>query len=115
MRAELGVRTGVEAEQYYREKLHGITLYVVKRTLKMINSRLDDIMSKKGCDASNMYDEELLEAEQEFSDDDLEKETKKARKLAKRTGKKRTDGDMSDGSLEEGELPGERGGPAPRS
>ena len=53
---------------------------MVKRTLKLINSRLDDLMAQRGCDASNMFDEELLPTEQEFSDDDEEKEAKKLRK-----------------------------------
>lgn len=30
-------------------------------------------MKKKGCDASNMFDEEVVQEEQEFSDDDDEK------------------------------------------
>ena len=34
-------------------------------------------MNKKGCDASNFYDEELSESDQEFSDDEKEKEHKK--------------------------------------
>jgi len=58
--------------------------FVVKRTLKTINSQLDNIMSQKGCDASNMYDEELTHEEQELSDDDDEKERKRANKLNKR-------------------------------
>jgi H/ACA ribonucleoprotein complex non-core subunit NAF1 len=37
-------------------------------------------MSKKGCDASNIYDEEIAEHDQEFSDDEKEKEAKKAKK-----------------------------------
>ena len=48
--------------------------------MKLINSRLDDILSKKGCDASNMFDEEVMPTEQEFSDDDDEKEAKRLRK-----------------------------------
>lgn len=47
----------------------------------------------KGCDASNMFDEELAPDEQEFSDDEHEKEQKRLKKL-RRTGK-----------LEEGEIP----------
>jgi hypothetical protein len=54
---------------------------VVKRTMKLINGKLEEIMKKKGCDASNMFDEELMPTEQEFSDDDEEKEAKKLRKL----------------------------------
>ena len=56
-----------------KEALHGKECFVVKRCLKLINSRLDSIMKQKGCDASNMFDEELGQDEQEFSDDDAEK------------------------------------------
>lgn len=51
-------------------------------------------MNKKGCDASNFFDEELSEKEQEFSDDDKEREYKKAKKLAKKSK-----------NFEEGEIP----------
>ena len=78
-----------------RESLHGCDLYLVKRTLKLINNRLDQLLQSKGCDASNMFDEELAPEEQEFSDDEDEKEQKKLRKL-RRSGK-----------LEEGEIPSE--------
>ena len=47
----------------------------------MINGRLDEIMAKKGCDASNMFDEEVHPTELEFSDDEEEKEQKRLRKL----------------------------------
>ena len=67
-----------------KEQLHDKHVYVVKRTMKVINSKMDDIMKKKGCDASNMYDEEVLETEQDFSDDEMERETKRLRKNLKR-------------------------------
>jgi hypothetical protein len=54
--------------------------WVVKRTMKLINGHLDEIIAKKGCDASNMFDEEVLPTEQEYSDDEEEKEAKKLRK-----------------------------------
>jgi len=76
-----------------KEALHGKECFVVKRCLKLINSRLDSIMKQKGCDASNMFDEELGQDEQEFSDDDAEKEFKRLKKQKKR------------GDFEEGELP----------
>jgi H/ACA ribonucleoprotein complex non-core subunit NAF1 len=76
-----------------REALHGKECFVVKRCLKLINSRLDSILKQKGCDASNMFDEELGQDEQEFSDDDQEKEFKRLKKQKKR------------GDFEEGELP----------
>jgi hypothetical protein len=52
-------------------------------------------MSKKGCDASNIYDEEL--SDQEFSDDDQEKAHKKQKKQ-KRNMKKIT-ADLEDGEI----------------
>jgi|LauGreDrversion4_2_1035121.scaffolds.fasta_scaffold333092_2 hypothetical protein len=56
-------------------------------------------MSKKGCDASNIYDEEVPVEDQEHSDDEVEKEAKRALKKKKQL-KRRAD---SDSSLEEGE------------
>ena len=57
-----------------RESLHGYDIFLVKRTLKLINNRIDKILKNKGCDASNMFEEELAPDEQEFSDDEDEKE-----------------------------------------
>lgn len=37
-------------------------------------------MQRKGCDASNMFDEEIPNLEQEFSDDDLERDAKRSKK-----------------------------------
>lgn len=62
--------------------------------MKLIDSKLEEIMSKKGCDASNMFDEEIPVSDQEFSDDDIEKEAKNLKKMKNR-------GD----DIEEGELP----------
>jgi hypothetical protein len=45
-------------------------VFIVKKSLKIINQQLPQIMSKKGCDASNFYDEELPADDLEFSDDD---------------------------------------------
>ena len=67
--------------RFMKEQLHDRNTCVLKRTMKLINGRLEEIMSKKGCDASNMFDEELMPTEQEFSDDEEEKEAKKLRKL----------------------------------
>ena len=61
--------------------------------MKVIGNKLDQIMKQKGCDASNMFDEEVAENEREFSDDDIEKEVKRIKKLKKR------------GELEDGEIP----------
>ena len=57
--------------------------YVLKRTLKLIQTDLDAMINKPGCDASNMYDEEVQQEEQEFSDDEKEQEYKRARKQKK--------------------------------
>ena len=70
--------------------------------MKLINSRLDELISKKGCDASNMFDEEVMHTEQEFSDDDDEKHAKKQRKIAQQKKRKRTDNGNS--SSEDGEI-----------
>ena len=51
--------------------------------MKLINSRLDDLIASKGCDASNMFDEEVLPTEQEFSDDEKERVAKQKRKQQK--------------------------------
>ena len=95
--AELGAEPSSSPEQLIellKEALHDKQTYVVKRTMKLINSKLDEIMNKKGCDASNMFDEEIPHSDQEFSDDDLEKEAKRLKKLKKRGE-----------NLEDGELP----------
>lgn len=57
-------------------------------------------MKKKGCDASNIYDEELAEHDREFSDDDKEREWKKAKKL-KRKQKNAAANDLEEGEIEE--------------
>jgi H/ACA ribonucleoprotein complex non-core subunit NAF1 len=49
----------------------------------VINAQLPAIMQKKGCDASNIYDEEIPAEEQEHSDDEKEKEAKRALKKKK--------------------------------
>ena len=84
-----------------KQELHDQLTHVVKRTMRLINGKLDEIMSKKGCDASNMFDEEVLPTEQEFSDDEDEKEAKRLKKLSN----KRKHGQMDSGgsdSEEEG-------------
>jgi H/ACA ribonucleoprotein complex non-core subunit NAF1 len=63
-----------------RNQLLDQRVYLVSKCLKVINAQLPAIMSKKGCDASNIYDEEVPEHDQEFSDDEKEKEAKKAHK-----------------------------------
>ena len=66
-----------------KRKLHDRSTFVVKRTMKMINAKLDDLLKQKGCDASNMFDEEIPASDQEFSDDEAEKEAKKIKKMKK--------------------------------
>jgi hypothetical protein len=52
--------------------------FVLKRTMKVIQTSIDELISKEGCDASNMFDEEVNDPE--FSDDEQEKLFKKQRK-----------------------------------
>ena len=92
-----------EIVTFFKERLHGAPTCVVKRTIKMINGRIDEIMSKKGCDASNMFDEEVLPTEQEFSDDEMEKEAKRIKKLKRARPDGNADQSSSSDS-EEGEL-----------
>ncbi len=63
----------------------GTILYTPLRTLRLVV--LAAVETKKGCDASNIYDEEVGEGEMEYSDDEKEQSAKKARKMA--TKKKR--------------------------
>jgi len=75
-------------------------VYLAVKCLKLINTQLPLIMSKKGCDASNIYDEELPEHEREFSDDEKEREHKKARKHKKKN-KAAAAREMEEGEIEE--------------
>ena len=52
--------------------------FVLNRTMKVIQTRIDELINKEGCDASNMFDEEVNDPE--FSDDEQEKLFKKQRK-----------------------------------
>jgi hypothetical protein len=63
-----------------RNQLLDQRVYLVSKCLKVINAQLPVIMARKGCDASNAYDEEVPERDQEHSDDEREKEAKRARK-----------------------------------
>lgn len=47
----------------YRQMLHKMETFVLKRTLKEIKTDLEDMIKKPGCDASNMYDEEVQQDE----------------------------------------------------
>lgn len=66
----------------------GRKVNVVTKTLKTINAKLPEIMSKKGCDASNAFDEECatLETggEAYFSDDEKEREANRKKKQKKK-------------------------------
>lgn len=46
--------------EIYKQMLHKMETYVLKRTLKVIQTDLEELIKKPGCDASNMYDEEVL-------------------------------------------------------
>jgi len=64
-------------------------------------------MSRKGCDASNIYDEEIPERDREYSDDEMEREAKKKGKKKRAMGADyRSDSDSND---EEGEIKGPNG------
>jgi H/ACA ribonucleoprotein complex non-core subunit NAF1 len=68
---------------------------------------LPQILNAKGCDASNAFDEEVPEGDQDFSDDEREREQKQKKKNKKK-GIRSGLGDKvrraSDDELEEGEL-----------
>lgn len=51
--------------------------------MKVITSEIPILLKKKGCDASNIYDEEIPEKDREFSDDEKEREFKKLKKMKK--------------------------------
>lgn len=80
-------------------------VFLVQKCLKVINAQLPDIMARKGCDASNIYDEEIPERDREYSDDEMEREAKKKRKKKRGAGQS-SDSDADD---EEGEIKGANG------
>ena len=49
--------------ELYKHMLHRMDTFVLKRTLKVIENTLDELISKPGCDASNMFDEEVIHEE----------------------------------------------------
>jgi DNA-directed RNA polymerase subunit E'/Rpb7 len=57
---------------------------LVSKLLKSIETMLPSILKRKGCDASNIFDEEANRNEKDFSDDEAEREFKKGKKLKKR-------------------------------
>lgn len=96
-------KLGVTDPAKIKEALHGEEAYVVKRTLKLINNRLDELMSQKGCDASNQFDEECMEHEREFSDDEAEKEFKRKKK---QSNKRKAE--LEEGEIEEEKFAGKK-------
>ena len=60
-------------------------------------------MKKKGCDASNIYDEEVPEKDQEYSDDEKERGAKKARKMLNKRKHEGREADVVDEEYEEEE------------
>lgn len=70
-------------------------LFYVQDKAKLINYR--SLTSKKGCDASNAFDEEIPEGEMEFSDDEKEREKKKEKRSGNAGHKKPRTEDMKPG------------------
>ena len=66
----LGEAGDTHVTDVLRRLLHGEKTFVVKRTMKIITNQLEKLMTQKGCDASNMFDEEVEQKEMEFSDDE---------------------------------------------
>lgn len=58
-----------------RASLIGKKLLFVKQKVKFVEKC--ELIKKKGCDASNYYDEEICEEDRDFSDDEAEKSGKK--------------------------------------
>ena len=59
----------MEEEKGY-ENFIGKEVFYVQKTKKLVF--LQHLLNQKGSDASNMYDEEIPESEQAFSDDEDE-------------------------------------------
>ena len=54
-------------------------LFIVKDQISKIDNK--EILRKKGCDASNAFDEEVSGSDKEFSDDEKEYEYKQVNKI----------------------------------
>lgn len=54
----------------------GRSVRLVGKDVKTINAKLPQMMAEKGCDASNMHDEEPETKEVYYSDDEKEREVK---------------------------------------
>ena len=76
-------------------------VYLAANQLKEITKpSLESMKERKGCDASNMHDEEMPEHEREFSDDEREREAKKSKKN-KRKNHNKQGSDLEEGEIEE--------------
>ena len=99
-----------EADPWAEDGLHtkllrvhpNIEVYFVRDEAKLIDTNNVIKISGKGCDASNLYDEELNANEIDFSDDEEER-------MAKRKAKDRRIAKRNDGQQQRGG-PGGRGG-----
>lgn len=66
----------------------GKQVYFVEKTKKLVF--WNNLINQRGCDASNMHDEEIIEpSEQDFSDDEQEKSYKKIMKKVKNQRKRK--------------------------
>jgi rRNA processing protein Gar1 len=69
-----------------------IQVYYIEDEAKLIDTGLVLRISAKGCDASNIYDEEIIDSnEAYFSDDEKEREAKNKRKGRKKTQERNND------------------------
>lgn len=93
---------GDENIEELKDFIKGREVSLVKKCLKTITSQLPEIMNKKGCDASNVYDEEARNADdpEYFSDDEQER----AHKALKKKNKKKLAQKRAGDQLEEGEI-----------
>ena len=55
-------------------------MFYVKNRAKIV--RINKLKEMKGSDASNMYDEEVVDDEKDYSDDEIEQENKKKNKVS---------------------------------
>ena len=71
-----------------KDFMMGREVHLVKKCLKSIESEIPKIMKKKGCDASNFFDEEPSGNGEDiyFSDDEAEREYKREKKNKNKTG-----------------------------
>jgi hypothetical protein len=79
--------------------LKGKQVCLVSKCLKTITSQLTSLMKKKGCDASNVYDEEQGSDPEYFSDDEQERAFKLKKKNKNKTLKKRNPEDLEEGEV----------------